>query len=114
MDELRRSSRTRSNFVSNLKLISLVLSGKSADFSKVISMIDEGGNLAQSGSRGEDDGKKGHCTESFGQTVDEAKVLAHRVSGHRDALGECKDQLSNTDVRIERTVEEIIDVPFRK
>ena len=110
MYELRGSSRTRSNFVSNLKLISLVLSGKSADFSKVISMIDEVVTLLKA-EQGEDDGKKGHCAESFGQTEDEAKVLGHQVSGHRDATAEYKDQLSNTDARIERTVEETIDVP---
>ena len=32
--------------------------------------------------QGEDDGKKAYCTKSFGQTDDEAKVLAYQVSGH--------------------------------
>ena len=41
MDEICRSSRTHSNSVSNLKMISLALSGKSVDFSKIISMINE-------------------------------------------------------------------------
>ena len=41
VEELRRSSRTQSNSAANLKLISLALSGKSVDFSKNISMIDE-------------------------------------------------------------------------
>ena len=41
VDELRRSSRTQSNPAANLKLISLALSGKCVDFSKIISMIDE-------------------------------------------------------------------------
>ena len=40
MDEIRRSSRAHSNSVSNLKFISLALSGKSVDFSKIISMIE--------------------------------------------------------------------------
>ena len=41
----------------------------------------------------------------------EAKVLAHQVSGHRDAIADYKDQLSNTDARIERIAGEITDVP---
>ena len=41
VDELRRSPRTPSNSASNLKLISLALSGKSADSLKVTSMIDD-------------------------------------------------------------------------
>ena len=48
--------------------------------------------------------------KSFGQTEDEGTVLAHQVSGHRDATADNKDQLSNTDARVERIVEEIIDV----
>ena len=43
--------------------------------------------------QGEDDGKKACCTESFGQTEDEAKVLAHQGSGHRDVITGYKDQL---------------------
>ena len=31
----------------------------------------------------EDDGKKAYCIKSSRQTEDEAKVLAHHVSGHR-------------------------------
>ena len=78
MDELRRSARTPSNSASNLKLISLALSGKSADSLKVISMIDD--DVAQ-GEHSGGDGKKAYCIESFGLTEDEEKVLAHQICG---------------------------------
>ena len=54
--------------------------------------------------QGEYDGNKTYCT----------KVLAHQVSGHRDAIADYKDQLSNTDACIERNehiIEDLIDVP---
>ena len=49
-----------------------------------------------------------------------SRVLARRrtrtkfrliISGHRDSIADYKDQLSNTDARIERIVEKTIDVP---
>ena len=110
MDELRRSSRMLSNSASNLNLIFVALNGKSVDLSKVISVIDETVTLLKA-EQGDDDGKKAYCTESLGQTEDEGKVLAHQVSGHRDAIA-VKDQLSNTDARIERIVEETTEVPI--
>ena len=61
--------------------------------------------------QGEDDSKKAYCIKSIGQTEDEDNVSAHHISGHRDAIADYKDQLSNTDARIERIVEETIDVP---
>ena len=100
VDELRRSSKTRSKSASNLKLISLALSRKSADFSKVISMIDEVVTLLKAEQSG-DDGKKVYCIKSSGQTEDEGKVLARQIRGQRDAIAGYKDQLPNTNVRIE-------------
>ena len=41
VDELRRSSKPQNNSAANLEFISVALSGKSVDFSKIISMIDE-------------------------------------------------------------------------
>ena len=114
VDELRWSFRMLSNSASNLKLISVAFNGKSADFSKVISMIDEVVTLLKE-EQGEDDGKKAYGTKSFGQTEDEAKVLAHQVSGHRDVIADYKDQLfpSMRQDRIqERIVEETTDVPI--
>ena len=55
-----------------------------------------------------------HCIKSFGQTEDEAEVLAHQISGHRDATADSEDQLSDTDARIERIPEEIIDVHVQR
>ena len=40
--------------------------------------------------------------------ADEAKMLTHQIAGDTDAI-EDKDQLSNTDARVERIVEKIID-----
>ena len=51
--------------------------------------------------QGEDDGKKACCIKSFGQTKDEAKVVAHEISSHKDAIVDSKDQLSNTGARID-------------
>ena len=96
MDELRRSSRTRSNSARNWKLISLDLSGKSADFS----MVDEMVTLLME-EQGEDDGRKAFCIKGFGHTEDEAKILAHQTCDHREAIADYKDQLSETDARIE-------------
>ena len=113
----------------------MALNGKSVDLSKVVSMIDETVPLVKA-ELGEDDGKKANCTESFGQTEDEAKILTHEVSGRRDAIADTKEQLSNVDGSIaaveksiseldesvahetvqerilERIVEEIIGFPF--
>ena len=109
MNELRRSFQTPSNSASNLKLISLVLSGKIVDFSRIISLIDETVTLLEA-EQGEDDSKEAYCIKNIGQTEDEDNVSAHHISGHRDAVADFKDQLSNTDARIERIVEETIDV----
>ena len=102
------------NFVSNLKQIFVVLNGKSVDLLKVVSMIDETVTLLKS-EWGEDDGKKAYGIESFGQTEDEDKVLAHQISGHTTA--DYKDQVFNTATvsisqeRIqERIVEETVNV----
>ena len=67
MDALCRSFRTPINSASDLKLISLVLGGKSADVSKVISMIDEAVSLLKA-EQGDDDGMKAYCIKSFGRT----------------------------------------------
>ena len=103
-----------SNSVSNLKLISVPLNGKSVDLSQVISVIDETVILLKA-EQGEDDDKKACCTESFDQTED--KTLTRHISCHRNAIADYKDQLSNTAIpsmpheRIkERIVEETIDV----
>ena len=44
--------------------------------------------------------RRRYCIQSFGQTEDEDKVSTHQISGHRDAIADYKDQLSNTDARI--------------
>ena len=72
MGEVRWSSRAHSDFASNLKLISLALSGKSVDSSKVISMIDEMVVLLEA-EQGEDDGTKACGIKSSGQTEEEAR-----------------------------------------
>ena len=64
------------------------------------SIIDDVVTLLKA-EQGEDDGKKAYCIKSFGQTEDETKVLGHQISGHRDAILDSKDQLSNTGARID-------------
>jgi len=97
--ELRRSPRAPQNSASNLKLIALALSGKSVDFTKVISMIEEMVALLKA-EQGDDDSKKAYCLENFDKTEDDAKALAKTIGGHKDAIQEYQDQLSNTADRI--------------
>ena len=99
LDVLRRSPTAPQNSASNLKLIALALSGKSVDFTKVISMIEEMVVLLKA-EQGDDDSKKAYCLENFDKTEDEAKALAKTIVGHKDAIQEFQEQLSNTDDRI--------------
>merc|ERR1712136_436780 len=100
LDELRRSPRAPKSSAYNLNLIALALSGRSVDFSKVISMIEEMVGLLKA-EQVEDDDKKAYCVQSFDKTEDEAKVLAHQIAGHKDTVEDLEEQLSNTDERIE-------------
>ena len=97
-DELRRSPTAPQNSASNFKLIALALGGKSVDFTKVISMIEEMVVLLNA-EQGDDDSKKAYCLENFDKTED-AKALAKTIVGHKDAILEFQEQLSNTDDRI--------------
>ena len=40
-------------------------------------------------------GKKAYFGQRFDKTKDEAKVLAHRIIGHKDTLEDYEKQLSN-------------------
>merc|ERR1712012_353587 len=99
LNQLRRSPTTPRNSVSNLNLIALALSGRSVDFSKVISMIEEMVGLLKA-EQVDDDDKKAYCVQSFDKTEDEAKVLAHQIAGHKGSIEDYKEQLSNTESRI--------------
>merc|ERR1712136_271492 len=99
LDELRRSPRAPKSSAYNLNLIALALSGRSVDFSKVISMIEEMVGLLKA-EQVEDDDKKAYCLQSFDKTEDEAKVLAHQIAGHKDTIEDYEEQLSNTETRI--------------
>jgi len=99
LDELRRSPMAPRSSASNLNLIALALSGRSVDFSKVISMIEEMVGLLKA-EQVEDDDKKAYCVQSFDKTEDEAKVLAHQIAGHKDTIEDYEEQLSNTETRI--------------
>jgi len=89
----------RSHSGSRVKLIALALSGKSVNFAKVISMIEEMVGLLKA-EQVEDDDKKAYCVQSFDKTEDEAKVLAHQIAGHKDTIEDYEEQLSNTETRI--------------
>merc|ERR1712136_291094 len=111
LNQLRRSPTTPRNSVSNLNLIALALSGRSVDFSKVISMIEEMVGLLKA-EQVDDDDKKAYCVQSFDKTEDEAKVLAHQIAGHKDALEDYQEQLSNTETRIaavQKSISELDD-----
>ena len=98
------------NSASNLKLIDLALSGKSVDFTKVISMIEEMVVLLKA-EQGVDDSKKAYCLGNFDKTED-AKELAKTIVGHEDVTQEFQEQLSNTDDRVavmQKSIAEIDD-----
>ena len=71
-------------------------------------MIDDMVTLLKA-EQGEDDGKKACCIKSFGQTKDEAKVVAHQTFSHRDAIVDSKDQLSNIGARIDAVQKSIAE-----
>ena len=48
----------------------------------------------------EDESKRFFAIENFDKTEDEAKVLAHQIAGHKGAIEDYEEQLSNTDTRI--------------
>ena len=72
---------------------------KSVDFTKFISIIEEMVALLKV-EQGDDDSKKAYCLENFDKTENDAKALAKTIAGHKDAIQEYQDQLSNTVDRI--------------
>ena len=92
------------DFSSN-KVSTSELSGKSVDFSRVISMIDEMVTLVEAEQVG-DDNNKAYCIKSFEEREDEAKAPAR----HEDAIDDHKDQLSNKDADIEAVRESIFEL----
>ena len=96
LEDIRRLSSALHDVASNLKLIDLVLLGKSVDFSKIISMIDE--MVTSLHAKHGDDGSKKACrTENFDETEDDAKVPAKTIAGHKGDTQEFQDKLSSTD-----------------
>ena len=45
--------------------------------------------------------KKAYCSKGFDETEDEATMSARQIAHHKDAIEDYKDQLSNTEGRIE-------------
>ena len=80
--------------------ISVTLSEKNVNFSKVFATTDEMVTLLEA-VQSEDDSKKAYCSKLFDGTEDEAKMLARQIANHKDATLDYKYQLSNTDARIE-------------
>ena len=72
-------------------------------------MFDEMVTLLKA-DQGEDSSKKAYCIKSFDETEDEAKALAHQLTGHNDAFAGYNDQLSNTDARIEAVQKSISEL----
>jgi len=94
---------------SHLNLISMALSGKSVDFTKVIGMIDEMVVLLQE-EQVDDDSKKTYCVDSIDKTEDEGKSLSNDIENHQSALSDFNDQLSATGERLEAVAKSISEL----
>ena len=90
MDELRRSPRTPSFSEFNWKVISLALSGKSVDISKVIAMIDEMLTLLQA-EHGEDNCDKAHCSKNFDQRGRDQGAGSSLIKDYQRYQPSCND-----------------------
>ena len=78
-----------------LKLVVLVLNGKSVDFSKVISMIKEMGTLLHP-ELGDDDTWRAYCLENLNRTEYDVKAIARTITVVKDDTRELQDRLYET------------------
>merc|ERR1712012_90889 len=95
-----RTVLSRSPGSSRVNLISMALSGKSVDFTKVISMIDEMVSLLKQ-EQTDDDNKKTYCLDSIDRVEDVGKSLAVDIKSHKSAISDFAEQLSATGERLE-------------
>ena len=91
MDVLRWSLTTLTNSPSNMKSISVALSGKNVDVSKVFATTDELVTLLKA-EQSDDDSKKAYCSKVFDETEDEAKMLRTTKMRSRTTSISCPTQ----------------------
>jgi predicted nucleic acid-binding Zn-ribbon protein len=76
-----------------LDLISLALRGKSANFDKVLGMIDDMVVLLGK-EQGDDNEKKAYCEGAFDKTEDEAKGLAQNIKDLTKAIEDAEERIA--------------------
>ena len=89
--------------------MSISLSGKSVDFSKVISMIDEMVSLLQQ-EQVDDDNKKTYCLDSIDRVEDEGKSLAVDIESHKSDISDFAEQLSGIRERLDAVSKSIAEL----
>jgi len=104
-----RAVLSRSPGSSRVNLISMSLSGKSVDFSKVISMIDEMVSLLKQ-EQIDDDNKKTYCLDSIDRVEDEGKSLAVDIKSHKSDISDFAEQLSATRERLDAVSKSIAEL----
>jgi len=90
-------------------LISMALSGKSVDFTKVISMIEEMVSLLKQ-EQIDDDNKKTYCVDSIDRLEDEGKSLAVDIKSHKSAISDFTEQLSGTEERLDAVTKSVAEL----
>merc|ERR1719324_450849 len=92
-----------------LDFISLALSGKSVDFTKVIKMIDDMVVLLGKEQQ-DDDNKKEFCVIEFDQMDDKKKALERSISDLEKAIEEDKEMVETLKSEIEALEEGIVNL----
>ena len=87
-----RALLSRSLVSSRVNLISMALSGKSVDFTKLIAMIDEMVSLIKQ-EQTDDENKKTYCLDSIDRAEDEGKSLAIDIKSHKSGIADFSEQL---------------------
>eukprot|EP00450_Noctiluca_scintillans_P000408 CAMPEP_0194501534 /NCGR_PEP_ID=MMETSP0253-20130528/22736_1 /TAXON_ID=2966 /ORGANISM="Noctiluca scintillans" /LENGTH=79 /DNA_ID=CAMNT_0039343523 /DNA_START=32 /DNA_END=268 /DNA_ORIENTATION=- len=78
----------------------MALSGKSVDFTKVISMIDEMVSLLRQ-EQTDDENKKTYCLDSIDRAEDEGKSLVLDIKSHKSGIADFTEQLDATGERLD-------------
>ena len=79
--------------------LALALSEKSGDFSRILALTEVMVGFLRV-DQVDDDDKKAYCAQRLTKTQDQAKVLAHQITGHKDGIEDYEERLPNTDARV--------------
>jgi hypothetical protein len=104
-----RALLSRSPVSSRVNLISMALSGKSVDFTKVIAMIDEMVSLLKQ-EQTDDENKKTYCLDSIDRAEDEGKSLAIDIKSHKSGIADFSEQLDATGERLDAVSKSIAEL----